>query len=165
MSDIDEDDEVEVGQSAPSVRNNRGTKGVTELYYFVLALSLNEITVNNESISSEQQFELMTLNCDRWIGLLKTEFGHIYRKFMGEGKVSEEQLRAQAQSDTPKNMHRKAKEVQHYINNFLQPHWKEPENSASGKGREGARKIQQKFTFRLDQRLILISSKSIIFFR
>jgi hypothetical protein len=139
MSDVDEDEDVGgVGQLVP--RNNRGTKGVTELYYFVLALSLNEITVNNESLSSDQQFELMKLNCDRWIGLLKTEFGHIYRKFMGEGKVTEEQLRTQAQSDTPKNMHRKAKEVQHYVNNFLQPHWKEPENSASGKGREGAMK-------------------------
>jgi hypothetical protein len=137
MSDVDEDDDVGVGQSVS--RNNRGTKGVTELFYFVLALSLNEITVNNESISSEQQFELMTQNCDRWIGLLKTEFGQIYRKFMGEGKVTEEQLRTQTQSDTPKNMHRKAKEVQHYVNNFLQPHWKEPENSASGKGREGAK--------------------------
>lgn len=104
MSDGDEDDDVEVGQSVS--RHNRGTKGVTELYYFVLALSLNVITVNNESISSEQQFELITLNCDRWIGLLKTEFGQIYRKFMGEGKVTEELLRTQAQSDTPKNIHR-----------------------------------------------------------
>jgi hypothetical protein len=67
MSDVDEDDDVGVSQSVS--RNNRGTKGVTEFYYFVLALSLNEITVNNESISSEQQYELMTQNCDRWIEL------------------------------------------------------------------------------------------------
>ena len=136
MSDIEEDDDLEVGQTVP--RNNRGTKGVTELYYFVLALSLNEITVNNESMSMEQQYEMMTLNCDRWIGLLKSEFGQIHRQFMSKGLVTEEQLRSQARSDTPKNMHRKAKEVAHYVNNFLQPHWKEPENSASGKGREGA---------------------------
>lgn len=137
MSDFDDDDDVDVGQVV--ARNNRGTKGVTELYYFVLSLSLNEITVNNESITTEQQYELMALNCDRWIGLLKSEFGNIYRKYMGDGKVTEDQLRAQARSDTAKNMHRKAKEVQHYVNNFLQPHWKEPENSASGKGREGKR--------------------------
>ena len=74
MSDVDEDDDLEVGTAVS--RNNRGTKGVTELYYFVLALSLNEITVNNESISMEQQYELMTLNTDRWIGLLKAEFGN-----------------------------------------------------------------------------------------
>ena len=61
MSDIDEDDDVEVGQAVP--RNNRGTKGVTELYYFV-ALSLDEMTVNNELMSMEQQYEMMTLNCD-----------------------------------------------------------------------------------------------------
>ena len=46
MSDIDEDDDDgEVGLAVS--RNNRGSKGVTELHYFVLALSLSELPVNN----------------------------------------------------------------------------------------------------------------------
>jgi hypothetical protein len=86
MSDIDEDDDDgEVGLAVS--RNNRGSKGVTELHYFVLALSLSELPVNNKSMSPEQQFEMMALNCDRWIGLLKSEFGQIHRQFMSKGSV------------------------------------------------------------------------------
>jgi hypothetical protein len=118
MSDTDEDDDGEVGQAVS--RNNWESKGVTELYYFVLALSLNELTAKNESMSSEQQFEMMALYCDRWIGLFKSEFGQIHRRFMSKGLVTEEQVRAQARSDKLKNMHRKAKEVAHYVNNFIQ---------------------------------------------
>lgn len=130
-----EDEDLDVEQQAS--RNNRGTKEITELYYFVLALSLNEVTTNNESLSTEQQQELVVLYCDRWIGLLKSEFGTVYRRHMSKLGITEEQMRSQAKQDNPKNMHRKAKEVVSYINNQLSPYWKEPENSASGKGPEG----------------------------
>ena len=135
MDEEVEDDDLDVEQQ--SSRNNRGSKEVTELYYFVLALSLNEMSTNNESLSTEQQQELTVLNCDRWIGLLRSEFGNVYRMYVKKGGITEESIRAQAKQDTPKNMLRKAKEVASYINNQLSPHWKEPENSASGKGREG----------------------------
>ena len=137
MDNEDEDDDLDVEQQAS--RNNRGTKDVTEIYYFVLALSLNEITTNNESLSTEQQHELIVLNCDRWIGLLKSEFGVIYRHHMQKNGITEEHVRSQAKQDNPKNMHRKAKEVVSYINNQMSPYWKEPEKSASGKGPEGRR--------------------------
>ena len=137
MDNENEDDDLDVEQQAS--RNNRGTKDVTELYYFVLALSLNEITTSNESLSTEQQHELIVFYCDRWIGLLKSEFETIYRHHMKKNGITEEHLRSQAKQDNPKNMHRKAKEVVSYINNQLSPHWKEPEKSASGKGPEGGR--------------------------
>ena len=83
-----EDEDLDVEQQAS--RNNRGTKEITELYYFVLALSLNEITTNNESLSTEQQQELVVLYCDRWIGLLKSEFGTVYRRHMSKLGITEE---------------------------------------------------------------------------
>ena len=135
MDEEVEDDDLDVERQ--SSRNNRGSKDVTELYYFVLALSLNEMSTNNESLSTEQQQELTVLNCDRWIDLLRSEFGNVYRTYVKKGGITEESIRAQAKQDTPENMLRKAKEVASYINNQLSPHWKEPENSASGKGREG----------------------------
>lgn len=132
-----EEDDLDVEQQTS--RNNRGTKDVTELYYFVLALSLNEITTNNEALSTEQQHELIVLYCDRWIGLLKSEFGIIYRNHMKKNVITEDHLRTQAKQDSPRNMYRKAKEVVSYINNQLSPYWKEQEKSASGKGPEGVK--------------------------
>jgi hypothetical protein len=51
MSDVDEDDDVGVSQSVS--RKNRGTKGVTELYYFVLALDYFEQSDDIETQFSE----------------------------------------------------------------------------------------------------------------
>ena len=48
-----EDEDLDVEQQAS--RNNRGVKENTELYYFVLALFLNEITTNYESLSTKQR--------------------------------------------------------------------------------------------------------------
>ena len=101
-----EDEDLDVQTS-----RNRGTKDVTEIYYLVLALSFNEITTNNESLSTDQQQELIVLYCERWIGLLKSEFGIIYRQNMKKTGITEELLRLQAKQDSPKNMHRKAKEL------------------------------------------------------
>ena len=84
-----DDESVEGDEESDGNSKNRVSKEITELYYFILVLALNQ-----------------------------------------------KQLRATINKDTGKNMLKKAKVVVSTINNHMSNYWKEPEESALGKGRE-----------------------------
>jgi phosphoribosyl-ATP pyrophosphohydrolase len=128
---IDGDEEVD-GNS-----KNRVSKEITELYYFVLVLALNQVTTKYDGLRAEEQAAKMVKLSLEWVDLLRTDFGMITKKLMGKGGVTEDQIRATINKDTGKNMLKKAKIVVSVINNHMSSYWKEPEESASGKGREG----------------------------
>ena len=81
----------------------------------------------------------MVETAKEWVNLIRTDFGMVSNKFMAKkGGVTEDQLLAQIEKDTGRKMLKKAKLVVSTVNNHLSSQWKEPENSASGKGRDGA---------------------------
>lgn len=130
--DSNDGDEEEDGNS-----KNRTSKEITELYYFVLVLALNQVTTKYDGLRAKEKAAKMVELSLEWTDLIRSDFGMISKKLMGKGGVTEEQLRATINKDTGKNMLKKAKLVVSVINNHLSSYWKEPEESASGKGREG----------------------------
>jgi hypothetical protein len=132
VDDLSDDDDEEGASS-----KNRATKEVTELYYFILSLAYNNVATKCEGLKKEEQEAKMIEYSNEWVDLVRSDFGNVSRKFMGKNGVSEDQLKAQITKDTGRKMLTKAKLVVSVVNNHLSSHWKEPENSASGKGREG----------------------------
>ena len=137
VEDDDVDEVSDEDEDGGGSSKNRASKEVTELYYFVLALSLNNVSTKCEGLRKEEQESKMIEFSKEWVDLIRTDFGMISRKYMGKGGVIEDQLTAQITKDTGKRMLHKAKLLVSVINNHLSTHWKEPEDSASGKGREG----------------------------
>jgi hypothetical protein len=132
-----DDESVEGDEESDGNSKNRVSKEITELYYFILVLALNQVTTKYDGLRAEEQAAKMVKLSLEWTDLLRSDFGMITKKLMGKGGVTEEQLRATINKDTGKNMLKKAKVVVSTINNHMSSYWKEPEESASGKGREG----------------------------
>ena len=132
VDDVSDDDDEGAGSS-----KNRASKEVTELYYFILALSLDSVSTKCDGLRKEEQESKMIEFATEWVDLIRCDFGMVSRKCMGKNGVTEDQLNAQIAKDTGKKMLHKAKLVVSVINNHLSSHCKEPENSAFGKGREG----------------------------
>jgi hypothetical protein len=87
---------------------NRVSKEITELYYFVLVLALNQVTTKYDDLRAEEQAAKMVKLSLEWVDLLRTDFGMITKKLMGKGGVTEDQIRATINKDTGKNMLKKA---------------------------------------------------------
>ena len=130
--DLLEEDDEEEGSS-----KNRASNQITELYYFVLALALNQVTTSHDGLRANEQAAKMVELAIEWTDLIRSDFSTISRQYMGSRGVTEEQLKGQINKDNGKSMLKKAKAIVCVINNHLSSYWKEPEESASGKGREG----------------------------
>lgn len=115
--------------AAPTVvkRKSRTTKQCAEAYCFILSLTWNDIVVNGGKMSTKQQEELIKVNAVQWVPELRKTYAHCF-------KVSCEPdiILAEINIDSGEQMIRKAKAVIHYINNILNPSWKDPTSFASG---------------------------------
>ena len=78
-------------------------------------------------MSAKQQEELIKVKAAEWLPELATSYAHTL-------KVSADPAAIQSEidNDSGEQMIRKAKGVVHYINNILNPHWKDPTTFASG---------------------------------
>ena len=77
IDEVSDDDDEEGGGSS----KKRASKEITELYYFVLALSLNNVSTKCEGLrKEEQEFKMIKESVD----LLRTDFGMISRKCIGK---------------------------------------------------------------------------------
>jgi hypothetical protein len=108
-------------------RKSRSTKGVTEAYYFILSLAWNDIVTNGGKLSVRQQEESIKIKCRQWADALHREFPHVPLK----PEVTSSILNIEISMDSGNGMIRKAKEMIHYVNNVLNPVWKDMTSSAT----------------------------------
>ena len=103
------------------VRKGRASKGVTEAYYFILALAWNEIiTIGTEMAASEQEDFIKSKGAE-WANVLLHEYSHVPLK----PDVTLDILNEEISTDNGNGMIRKAKEMTCYITNVLNPVWNE----------------------------------------
>ena len=103
------------------VRKGRASKGVTEAYYFILALAWNEIiTIGTEMAASEQEDFIKSKGAE-WANVLLHEYSHVPLK----PDVTLDVLNEEISTDNGNGMIRKAKEMTCYITNVLNPVWNE----------------------------------------
>jgi hypothetical protein len=140
MSDCDEsddsDNEAGGGAGVGKSKKNAATFKVTEIFYFVLSLALNEIYAEDGLKTQQQESKILEKSLG-WVGMLRSDYGAMTTKLMGTGGVTEDQLRRHIQLDTGKKLLKKAKEIVRIINNNLNAHWKEPTGLDSGNQRAG----------------------------
>jgi hypothetical protein len=140
MSDCDESDESDNeaggGAGVGKAKKNAASFKVTEIFYFVLSLALNEIYAEDGLKTTQQEGKILE-SAIRWVGMLRSDYGAMTTKLMGTGGVTEDQLRRHIQVDTGKKLLKKAKEIVRVINNHLNAHWLEPTILDSGKQRAG----------------------------
>ena len=108
-------------------RKGRATKHCAEAYCLVLSLSWNVIVVNGGKMSTKQQEELIKVKATQWVPELRTAYAHSLKV-----NVEPATILAEIDSDSGEQMIRKAKAIIHYINNILNPSWKDPLSFASG---------------------------------
>lgn len=108
-------------------RKGRATKHCAEAYCLVLSLSWNDIVVNGGKMSTKQQEELVKVKATQWVPELRTAYAHSLKV-----NVEPATILAEIDSDSGEQMIRKAKAIIHYINNILNPSWKDPSSFASG---------------------------------
>jgi hypothetical protein len=108
-------------------RKSRSTKGVTEAYYFILSLAWNDIVTNGGKLSVKQQEDSIKAKSCQWADILHREFPHVPLK----PEVTSSILNIEISMDSGNGMIRKAKEMIHYVNNVLNPVWKDMTSSAS----------------------------------
>ena len=108
-------------------RKSRSTKGVTEAYYFILSLAWNDIVTNGGKLTVRQQEESIKIKCRQWADALHREFPQVPLK----PEVTSSILNIEISMDSGNGMIRKAKEMIHYVNNVLNPVWKDMTSSAT----------------------------------
>ena len=121
---------AETSASEPAVtakRKGRATKQNAEAYCLVLSLAWNDIVVNGGKMSAKQQEELIKVKAAQWLPELRTSYAHTLKVSADPAAILSE-----IDSDSGEQMIRKAKSIVHYINNILNPHWKDPTGFASG---------------------------------
>ena len=108
-------------------RKGRATKQFAEAYCFVLSLSWNDIVVNGGKMSTKQQEELIKVKAAQWVPELRKTYAHCFKV-----SCELEAILTEIDSDNGEQMIRKAKAIIHYVNNILNPSWKDPTSFASG---------------------------------
>ena len=78
-------------------------------------------------MSTKQQEELMKVKAAQWVSELRKTYAHCF-KVHCEPKT----ILAEIDIDSGEQMIRKAKSIIHYVNNVLNPSWKDPTSFASG---------------------------------
>ena len=121
--------EVSASSTALTVvkRKGRATKQFAEAYCFVLSFSWNDIVVNGGKMSTKQQEELIKVKAAEWVPELRKTYAHCFKV-----SCEPEAVLTEIDSDNGEQMIRKAKSIIHYINNILNPSWKDPTSFASG---------------------------------
>lgn len=56
----------------------RGPKGLVAAYQFLLTISLNEVQVNNGSLTIAEQGEQIKLRANDWVKNLKSSYNELY---------------------------------------------------------------------------------------
>lgn len=113
--------------TATAKRKGRATKQNAEAYCLVLSLAWNDIVINGGKISAKQQEELIKVKAAQWLPELRTSYAHTQKVSADPASILSE-----IDNDSGEGMIRKAKSIVHYINNVLNPHWKDPSSFASG---------------------------------
>ena len=109
-------------------RKTRAGKEIAEALAVVSSLAWNDVVCNGGKMNVKQQEQSMKIKASEWVHLLEKEYSHIPIK----PEITEAMLEAQIASDSGAGMIRKAKETIAFINNVLNPYWKEPHAFASG---------------------------------
>ena len=78
-------------------------------------------------MSSKQQEELPKVKAAEWVPELRTAYTHCLKV-----NVEQATILSEIDNDGGEQMIRKAKAIIHYINNILNPSWKDPTSFASG---------------------------------
>ena len=113
--------------AATAKRKGRATKQNAEADCLVLSLAWNDIVVNGGKMSAKQQEELIKVKAAQWLPELKTSYAHTLKVCADQASILSE-----IDKDSGEGMIRKAKSIVHYVNNVLNPHWKDPSSFASG---------------------------------
>ena len=108
-------------------RKSRPTKQCAEAYCFIPSLSWNDIVINGGKMSTKQQEELIKVKAAQWVPELRKTYAHCFKV-----NCEPETILAEIDIDSGEQMIRKAKAVIHYVNNVLNPSWKDPTSFASG---------------------------------
>jgi hypothetical protein len=142
----DDADECYVDDVADNKPGNklRSTNGFTEIFIIVMTLALNELLTKNDSMSSNDQCSLMKVLCANWVDLLVVDYPHL-AAHMTKVKFKKDQLKSMIESDSGKNLLRKAKLAVSLMNNHLASSWVEPMQGPSGKGRDGSQNFAYNF--------------------
>lgn len=109
--------------AAAAARKGRASKGVTEAYYFILALAWNDMVSSGVKMVIQEQEETMKVKSAEWADALFIEYPHVPLKSDVTPQILHEELNA----DSGNGMIRKAKEMIYYVTNVLNPVWKEPD--------------------------------------
>lgn len=109
--------------STTVIRKSRASKGVTEAYYFVLALAWNDIISLGTEMTALEQEESIKAKGAEWASALTKEYPDVPLK----PDVTLEILNEEISTDNGNGMIRKAKEMICYVTNVLNPVWKEPD--------------------------------------
>ena len=120
-------------------RKGRATKQFAEAYCLVLSLSWNDIVANGGKMSTKQQEELIKVKAAQWVPELRKTYSHCFKV-----SCEPEAVLTEIDSDNGEQMIRKAKSIIHYINNILNPNWKDPTSFASGNQLSDALLIRRK---------------------